>query len=45
MIEIQATWGVAILGGMFILFPMFVKEPLERWLFHDEPESGPTDPV
>ena len=35
IIEIQSPWGIGILVGMFVLFPMFIKEPLERWLFHD----------
>lgn len=43
VIQIQSTWGVGILVGMFILFPRFIKGPLEKWLFHDTPESEPSD--
>jgi len=39
VIEIQPPWGLGVLVGMFILFPMFLKEPLERWLFHDAEEG------
>ena len=44
VIEFQSPWGVGILVAMFVLFPMFVKEPLEHWLFHDDPEPKPVDP-
>jgi len=36
IIEIEAPWGIGILVGMYLVFANFVKEPLERWLFHDE---------
>ena len=39
VIELDPTWGVGILAGMFVLFPMFIKEPLERWLFDDADED------
>lgn len=39
VIELHSTWGVGILAGMFVLFPMFIKEPLERWLFDNADES------
>ncbi len=36
-----ATWespfGVILLVAAFLLFPMFVKEPLEHWLFDGKP--------
>lgn len=43
IIEINAVWGGGILAAMFVLFPRFIKEPLERWLFHDEVESNSAD--
>lgn len=36
IIELDSTWGVLILAALFVVFPKFFKEPLERWLFHDE---------
>ncbi len=29
-------YGVGVLVGMFVIFPLLIKEPLERWLFDDE---------
>lgn len=43
VIGFQSPWGIGILVGMFVLFPMFIKERLERWLFHDGSESEPVD--
>jgi hypothetical protein len=43
VIEIQPPWGLGVLAGMFVLFPKFLKEPLERWLFHDVPASEPAE--
>jgi hypothetical protein len=45
VIEIRPPYGVGILAAMYVLFPMFVKKPLEHWLFHDAPESEPADTV
>ncbi len=36
VIEADATWGAIILAGLFIIFPRYLKEPLEGWLFDDE---------
>jgi len=36
VIEVSPTWGAMILAAMFIIFPKFIKEPLERWLFHED---------
>lgn len=33
VIELDEAWGVGILVVLFVLFPRFLKEPLERWLF------------
>ena len=35
VIEIDPIWGVGVLAGLYFLFPMFIKAPLERWLFDD----------
>ncbi len=43
IIEMNPAWGAAILAAMFVLFPRFLKEPLERWLFHDGPKLDPED--
>jgi hypothetical protein len=29
-------WGVVILAVIYLLFTYLIKEPLERWLFHDD---------
>jgi hypothetical protein len=39
VIEIHPAWGAGILAGMFVLFPMYLKRPLERWLFDDRKED------
>jgi len=33
VIELDAAWGAGILVALYVLFPRFLKEPLERWLF------------
>lgn len=33
VVEIQPPYGAIALGLAFILFPKFLKKPLERWLF------------
>lgn len=39
IIELNPVWGAGILAAMFVLFPKFLKEPLERWLFDDAEED------
>lgn len=41
IIEIDPIWGGGILAAMFVLFPKFLKKPLERWLFDDAEEDRP----
>lgn len=41
IIEIDPIWGGGILAAMFVLFPKFLKKPLERWLFDDAEEDPP----
>ncbi|MGI9203440.1 MAG: hypothetical protein ACR2Q3_05500 [Woeseiaceae bacterium] len=36
VVEINPTWGAIILAGLFIVFPKFIKGPLEGWLFDDD---------
>ena len=35
IIQFDPPWGIAILGGMYLVFANFLKAPLERWLFRD----------
>lgn len=42
IIEINATWGAIALGAMFVIFPRYLKTPLERWLFGEEEPEQPT---
>lgn len=42
IIEIQPPWGLGVLIALFYLFPLFIKDPLERWLFGNESESEST---
>ncbi len=36
VIQINPPYSAVILGGMFVVFSFFIKQPLERWLFDDE---------
>jgi hypothetical protein len=40
-IQLSPIWGGLALAALFILFPLYIKEPLTRWLFHDE-ENEPS---
>jgi hypothetical protein len=44
VIQFQSPWGMGVLMALFYLFPLFIKEPLERWLFDDADEDQ-TDAV
>jgi len=33
VIDIYPPWGLIVLVGLFIVFPKYIKPPLERWLF------------
>ena len=41
IIELNPTWGAGALAAMFVLFPRFLKKPLERWLFGDAEGRSP----
>ena len=36
VIDVYPPYGLGVLVGMFIVFPLLIKEPLERWLFDDD---------
>lgn len=36
LIQAWQPFGAITLGLMFIVFPLVLKKPLERWLFGDE---------
>lgn len=40
-IEIKPPWGIGILAGLYLVFPRFIKGPLERWLFDEEAAGRP----
>lgn len=44
IIEVNEVWGAGILATLFVLFPKFLKKPLERWLF-DEHEAASSEPA
>ncbi len=41
--RLSPPWGPILLGGAFVLFPMTLKKPIEKWLFDDEVESDDSD--
>lgn len=41
----EPPYGPIILGAMFVLFPMTLKKPLERWLFPESHASADTADV
>lgn len=43
IIELNATWGAIALGALFVIFPKYLKKPLERWLFGDSTQTHPAD--
>jgi hypothetical protein len=36
LLEFSPPLGLAILAAIYLLFTYLIKEPLEKWLFHDE---------
>ena len=43
LIQLWQPYGLILLIAMFVLFPIVLKKPIERWLFGDQPaESSPT---
>ena len=45
VIQISPPWGLGILVTMFVVFPRWIKQPLEHWLFQGDqlPSSANTD--
>lgn len=39
LLQFRPPLGVGILAVIYVLFVFLVKEPLEKWLFHDEEQS------
>lgn len=39
LIQLSPVWGGAILGALYLAFPRYIKEPLTRWLFHDDEQT------
>jgi nitrogen fixation-related uncharacterized protein len=37
--QFESPWGAIGLGAAFVAFPIFLKKPIERWLFSDAPET------
>ena len=40
VLEISPPYGAVALGLAFILFPVTLKKPIERWLFGDDGPGG-----
>jgi hypothetical protein len=38
--EYRQPWGLLTLGALYLLFAYILKEPIERWLFHDDVKPG-----
>ena len=45
IISLSPLWGGLALGGMYLLFAKFAKDPLEQWLFGDKLESDEANAV
>lgn len=43
IVQLSPPTGAIALGLAFWLFPVFVKKPIERWLFSDEKEDAVAD--
>lgn len=39
LVQLSPPLGLAILAALYVLFTYLIKEPLEKWLFHDEEQS------
>ena len=45
VVQLAQPWGAIGLGLAFLLFPVYLKKPIEAWLFSDAADSEkPTDP-
>lgn len=43
VIQWQIPWGIALLVAAFFLFPRFVKQPMEHWLFEGRKPPPPRE--
>jgi hypothetical protein len=41
LLQWSPQWGAALLVALYFLFPRFLKEPLEHWLFDDDDTPPP----
>jgi hypothetical protein len=44
VLAVSPIWGAAVLGALYLVFPRYIKEPLTRWLFHDDDEAKIKEP-
>ena len=44
LIALSPVWGAAMLGVLYFAFPRYIKEPLTRWLFHDDDQAETESP-
>jgi len=40
IVELSPPYGAIALGVAFMAFPRYLKKPIEKWLFGDDPESA-----
>ena len=43
IVQFKSPYGAIGLGLAFVLFPRYLKKPIERWLFADIPNQKPED--
>lgn len=43
VIQLSPLWGAIALAALYVLFPLYIKEPLARWLFDDADEKPEGD--
>ena len=39
LLQFRPPWGIGILAVIYVLFAYQIKQPLEKWLFHEEEQS------
>ena len=44
IVSLAPPWGAIGLGLAFVIFPKYLKQPIERWLFDDGDSKGDSDP-
>ncbi|HET6628965.1 MAG TPA: hypothetical protein VFG91_04255 [Woeseiaceae bacterium] len=43
LIQLSPLWGGIALAALYVLFPLYIKDPLTNWLFHDDDETPQKD--